>query len=76
MPTDPARRAAKKSEFSQAFGRRTRAIADRFREKLIELYGEKKGRSIQHAEAFELCEYGRQPSPAELKKLFPFFGGN
>ncbi|MDP6082294.1 MAG: PIG-L family deacetylase [Verrucomicrobiota bacterium] len=74
VPTDPAKRAAKKRDFTQIFGRRTRGTANRFREKLIELYGEKKGRSIQHAEAFELCEYGRQPSPAELKKLFPFFG--
>ena len=24
------------------------------------------------AEAFELCEYGRQPGKDELRKLFPF----
>jgi LmbE family N-acetylglucosaminyl deacetylase len=29
--------------------------------------------SVQHAEAFELTEYGRQPDEAELRKLFPFF---
>ena len=74
VPTAPAKRAAKKREFTQAFGRRTRATANRFREKLIELYGEEKGGNIQHAEAFELCEYGRQPTPDDLKKLFPFFG--
>jgi N-acetylglucosamine malate deacetylase 1 len=28
---------------------------------------------VQFAEAFEICEYGRQPSPDELKQLFPFF---
>jgi len=28
---------------------------------------------VQYAEAFEICEYGRQPDKAELKKLFPFF---
>jgi hypothetical protein len=27
-----------------------------------------------YAEAFELCEYGSQPSDEELKRLFPFFG--
>jgi len=26
---------------------------------------------VKYAEAFEICEYGRRPSPEELKKLFP-----
>ena len=29
--------------------------------------------SIQYVEAFEITEYGRQPSEEELRKLFPFF---
>lgn len=29
------------------------------------------GKRIKKAEAFELCEYGRQPSVQELKELFP-----
>jgi LmbE family N-acetylglucosaminyl deacetylase len=29
--------------------------------------------SVQHAEAFEITEYGRQPDEAELRKLIPFF---
>ena len=33
VPTDPAQRGARKHEFSQAFGQRTQATADRFREK-------------------------------------------
>lgn len=48
-------------------------IANRFRDELIKWYGPERGAAVKHAEAFELCEYGRQPSPAELKKLFPFF---
>jgi hypothetical protein len=28
---------------------------------------------VKFAEAFEICEYGRQPDKAELKRLFPFF---
>jgi LmbE family N-acetylglucosaminyl deacetylase len=36
-------------------------------------YGADKARQIRHAEAFELCEYGRRPNSDELKKLFPFF---
>jgi LmbE family N-acetylglucosaminyl deacetylase len=29
--------------------------------------------SVRDAEAFELCEYGRQPSEQDLRALFPFF---
>ena len=28
---------------------------------------------VQYAEAFEICEYGRQPAEAEIRALFPFF---
>jgi LmbE family N-acetylglucosaminyl deacetylase len=31
------------------------------------------GTSIQHVEAFEITEYGRQPSEEEIRRLFPFF---
>ena len=37
------------------------------------LYGEERGRAFKYAEAFEICEYGRQPNNEELRKLFPFF---
>ncbi len=53
--------------------RRNAAEADRFRDDLVKWYGPEKGKAVQFAEAFEICEYGRRPSPAELKKLFPFF---
>jgi LmbE family N-acetylglucosaminyl deacetylase len=53
--------------------KRNGPIADRFREKLTELLGETRGKAVKFAEAFEVCEYGTQPSPAELKRLFPFF---
>jgi hypothetical protein len=26
---------------------------------------------VQHAEAFEICEYGRRPDDAEIRGLFP-----
>ncbi|MDX2036228.1 MAG: PIG-L family deacetylase [Isosphaeraceae bacterium] len=48
--------------------------ADRFRGKLVELLGEERGKAVKAAEAFELCEYGTQPSKDELLKMFPFFG--
>lgn len=55
------------------FRRRFAATAERFRDKLIELYGREAGSRVQYAEAFEVCEYGRQPSREEIRKLFPFF---
>ena len=36
------------------------------------VYGADRGRRIRFAEAFEICQYGRQPTPKELKQLFPF----
>ena len=53
--------------------RRAGSEANRFRDELIRWYGEEKGKQVKYAEAFEICEYGRRPSPAELRKLFPFF---
>ena len=47
--------------------------AERFRDTLVRLYGEERGKAVRFAEAFELCEYGRRPTPAELRTLFPFF---
>jgi N-acetylglucosamine malate deacetylase 1 len=40
--------------------------------KLAEWYGEERGAKVKHAEAFEICEYGRRPDKAELGRLFPF----
>lgn len=67
---DPIRRLGMlKRRWSDRHGR----IADKHRESLIEWYGEEKGSEVQHAEAFELCEYGSKPSKEQLKILFPFF---
>jgi LmbE family N-acetylglucosaminyl deacetylase len=53
-------------------GRQT-AEAVRFRDTLVKWYGSEKGAAVKFAEAFEICEYGRQPTSEEIKKLFPFF---
>jgi N-acetylglucosamine malate deacetylase 1 len=51
--------------------KRNADVAERYRSRLIELYGEERGHKIKYAEAFELCQYGSQVSIEELKKLFP-----
>lgn len=48
-------------------------LADKYRDQLIELYGEETGSGFTYAEAFQLAEYGRQVSVEELKELFPTF---
>jgi LmbE family N-acetylglucosaminyl deacetylase len=37
-------------------------------------YGKEKVAAIKNAEAFEVCEYGAQPTDEEIKKLFPMLG--
>ena len=73
VPKEGAARERRKQEVQKRFGRRDELTADKYREKLIELYGEEKGEKVRYAEAFEVCESGRQPSAEELKQLFPFF---
>ena len=64
---------ARKEILRQSWSRRNGRIADLYRDSLIEWYGQEAGKTIKHAEAYQVCEYGRQPSKSELKKLFPFF---
>jgi LmbE family N-acetylglucosaminyl deacetylase len=64
---------ARKEILRASWSRRNGRIADLYRDSLIEWYGQDAGKAVKHAEAYQVCEYGRQPSKAELKKLFPFF---
>jgi hypothetical protein len=73
VPQEPAAREQRKQEVAKRFSQRDAAIANKYRAKLVELYGDEKGKKIRQGEAFELCEYGRQPSAQELRQLFPFF---
>ena len=64
---------ARKEILRDAWSRRNGGIANQYRDSLIEWYGQEAGKAIKHAEAYQVCEYGHQPSKEELKKLFPFF---
>ncbi len=65
VPKDPAER--KKWLASQ----RDRGVNPEVRKALIKWYGPERGNKIRHAEAFEICEFGRRPDEATLRKLFP-----
>jgi LmbE family N-acetylglucosaminyl deacetylase len=70
IPKDPAGRRA---WAEKAHGARYSAVADLYRDQLVKRYGAAKGKTVRYAEAFEICEYGRQPTDDEIRKLFPFF---
>jgi LmbE family N-acetylglucosaminyl deacetylase len=50
---------------------RTRSLPPAIATALTKWYGADTGGQVTHAEAFELCEYGRQPDEAALRQLFP-----
>jgi LmbE family N-acetylglucosaminyl deacetylase len=51
---------------------RLRRQAERFRSRLVELYGPARGRQVEFAEVFEGCEYGAPLDDAARRRLFPF----
>ena len=52
--------------------RRTRVITPAIKESLAKWYGEAHATKVQHYEAFEICEYGKQPTEADLRQMLPF----
>jgi len=51
-------------------------ITPEVRKTLEKWYGADKAAKVEHAEAFEICEYGAQPDEKEIKRLFPMLGKN
>jgi LmbE family N-acetylglucosaminyl deacetylase len=66
VPKDPAAR--RRWLADNRAGKPTPAVRDT----LVKWYGAEKGSAVQHAEAFEICEYGTRPDEAMIRKLFPF----
>jgi len=73
LPADEAGQAARRKAVRDSFANRFGGPARRFKARLEDWYGKEKAAEIRHAEAFEICEYGRRPSREELRRLFPFF---
>ena len=70
VPADPGARRAWLTEWRGFRGSQT---GEAYRDLLIQMYGQERGSQVRQAEAFEVSEYGRQPSTDELQRLFPFF---
>ncbi len=70
VPRDPSRR---RDWMAQTRGFRSSQPGETYRDLLIELYGRREGSQVKQAEAFQVSEYGAQPSVEALRKLFPFF---
>ena len=69
VPVGPAERRAWLADQTRArLGRR----ADRYRDRLVQVYGPERGRAIEYVEAFEGCEYGAPLDEAARRRLFPF----
>src|SRR5262249_2238090 len=73
IPSDPAKQEDRRRQARAGGGARNRAGAGTYRGVLEQWYGKEKAAKVGAAEAFEVCEYGRRPTKAELAKLFPFF---
>lgn len=65
VPKDPA---ARKSWLTR---RRERPVPPAVRASLEKWYGPDKAAQVKHYEAFEICEYGKQPKDADIRRLFP-----
>ncbi len=50
---------------------RKRSLSESIKKSLTKWYGAQRASEITDAEAFEICEYGKQPTDAEIKELFP-----
>ena len=72
VPQNDKERASAQERLKRNFTNRFAGTANKYRDGLVEIYGEERGKNVKCAEAFEVCEYGSRPSKAELKKLFPF----
>jgi len=49
-------------------------VSPEMRKSLEKWYGPEKAAKVKYAEAFEIAEYGKQPTDEEIRELFPMLG--
>ena len=76
LPKNKEELAKARERVCDRFRSRFKTVADKYRDRLVELYGKEAGQKIAYAETFEICEYGSRPSKDRLKQLFPFLKEN
>ena len=64
--------AARRAWLRERWDKRQRAEARNHRAALQRWYGDAVAAKIRYAEAFEICEYGAQPTESRIRELFPF----
>ncbi|HLX93652.1 MAG TPA: PIG-L family deacetylase [Puia sp.] len=55
-------------------GRSSRPVTPAMRASVEKWYGADRAANVKQAEAFEICEYGAQPTDLDIRKLFPMLG--
>jgi N-acetylglucosamine malate deacetylase 1 len=70
-PNVPKGDAERKAYLLDLIRQRDANIANQYRDRLVALYGEEKGRKVKYAEAFQINQYGRQATVDQLKEMFP-----
>ncbi len=50
------------------------SVSPEARKSLEKWYGAEKASNVKYAESFEIAEYGRQPTEAEIRQIFPMLG--
>jgi LmbE family N-acetylglucosaminyl deacetylase len=63
--------AGKEERFQWLMKRYEETIKPEFRASLVKWYGEEKAKQAKYVEAFEICEYGAQPTEDDIRRLFP-----
>ena len=68
----PEGEAERRAWLADHMGKRFCEIADRYRDCLIEWYGDERGNQIRTAEPIMISEYGRSIPEEEIRTYFPF----
>jgi len=63
--------AGKEARFKWLISKYNGPMKPEVRTSLAKWYGEERAAKASFAEAFEICEYGAQPTEAEIRRLFP-----